>query len=242
MKLQIRHATVQYAADIILPDVNFDIHDKEKIAIVGRNGCGKTTLLKLISGEITMSNPDSDEECCFNLAGGTNIGFLKQINFQDKDILVENEIKKVFSAIYECQERMRSVEKQLSERPDDEMLLKQYSTLQARWEALNGDSAEREMYIMFQQFGFSLDDLKRPIGSFSGGQQTKIAFIKLLLSHPDILLLDEPTNHLDLPAIEWLEGYLRNYPSAVVIVSHDRAFLDRIVTVTYEIEYGIIKR
>ena len=242
MKLQIRHATVQYAADIILPDVNFDIHDKEKIAIVGRNGCGKTTLLKLISGEITMSNPDSDEECCFNLAGGTNIGFLKQINFQDKDILVENEIKKVFSAIYECQERMRSVEKQLSESPDDEMLLKQYSSLQARWDALNGDSAEREMYIMFQQFGFSLDDLKRPIGSFSGGQQTKIAFIKLLLSHPDILLLDEPTNHLDLPAIEWLEGYLRNYPSAVVIVSHDRAFLDRIVTVTYEIEYGIIKR
>lgn len=95
---------------------------------------------------------------------------------------------------------------------------------------------------MFQKFGFALEDLKRPIGSFSGGQQTKVAFVKLLLSRPDIMLLDEPTNHLDMPTIEWLEGYLKNYNKAVVIVSHDRMFLDHVIDVTYEIEYHRIKR
>lgn len=95
---------------------------------------------------------------------------------------------------------------------------------------------------MFQRFGFALEDLKRPIGSFSGGQQTKVAFIKLLLKRPDIMLLDEPTNHLDLPTIEWLEGYLKTYDKAVIIVSHDRMFLDKVIDVTYEIEYHEIKR
>ena len=95
---------------------------------------------------------------------------------------------------------------------------------------------------MFQRFGFALKDLQRPIGTFSGGQQTKVAFVKLLLSQPDIMLLDEPTNHLDMPTIEWLEGYLKNYPKAVVIVSHDRMFLDRVIDVTYEIEYHRIRR
>ena len=127
---------------------------------------------------------------------------------------------------------MREVEALLKDDPENESLLREYSSLLARWDAMGGDSCEREMNIMFQKFGFELEDLKRPIGNFSGGQQTKIAFIKLLLSHPDILLLDEPTNHLDLPTIEWLEGYLKTYPSAVVIVSHDRAFLDRIADVT----------
>ncbi|MBR5931901.1 MAG: ABC-F family ATP-binding cassette domain-containing protein, partial [Lachnospiraceae bacterium] len=127
-------------------------------------------------------------------------------------------------------------------RKTEEQLLSEYASLQKRYDALNGDSCDREMEIMFQKFGFNLEDLNRPIGTFSGGQQTKIAFIKLLLSYPDILLLDEPTNHLDLPSIEWLEDYLKKYKSAVVIVSHDRAFLDKIIDVTYEIEYHRMKR
>lgn len=109
-------------------------------------------------------------------------------------------------------------------------------------EALGGYTYRKEMETMFQKFGFALEDLKRPIGSFSGGQQTKVAFVKLLLSRPDIMLLDEPTNHLDMPTIEWLEGYLKNYNKAVVIVSHDRMFLDHVIDVTYEIEYHRIKR
>lgn len=241
MRYQIRHALVQYAADTILEDVNFEVHDKEKIAIVGRNGCGKTTLLKLISGDIHMSNLDSDEECGITMAGKQQIGFLRQISFTEENVTVEEEIKKTFAPVFACENRMQEIEKQLkdNERQD---LLYEYDNLQAKLEALRGYTWRQDMEIMFQQFGFQLEDLKRPIGSFSGGQQTKIAFIKLLLSRPDIMLLDEPTNHLDLPTIEWLEEYLKKYDRAVIIVSHDRMFLDRIIDVTYEIEYHKIKR
>lgn len=243
MRYQIRHALVQYGAETIIEDTNFEIHDREKIAIVGRNGCGKTTLLKLIAGDIEISNPSSDESCGIVMQGKQSIGFLKQISFPDTEITVEDEIKKVFSEIFEVRRRMTEIEQSLEFAGDDsQRLLNEYGNLQKRNEAMDGDSCEREMEIMFQKFGFALEDLKRPIGTFSGGQQTKIAIIKLLLSKPDILLLDEPTNHLDLPTIEWLEGYLKAYKNAVVIVSHDRAFLDRVTTVTYEIEYHHITR
>ncbi len=246
MRYQIRHALVQYGADTIIEDVNFEIRDREKIAVVGRNGCGKTTLLKLISGEIEMSNPDSDEKSGIFMQGKQRIGLQKQISFPDGTISARDEICKVFADLYAVQARMNEIETLLAAQEEEgdtrERLLDEYASLQRRYDALSGDSSEREMEIMFQKFGFALEDLDRPIGSFSGGQQTKIAFIKLLLSYPDILLLDEPTNHLDLPSIEWLEEYLKKYKNAVVIVSHDRAFLDRIVDVTYEIEYHRMKR
>lgn len=241
MRYQIRHALVQYGAETIIEDVNFEIHDHEKVAIVGRNGCGKTTLLKLIAGEISMANIDSDESCGISMAGQQRIGYLHQISFEDGEISVENEILKVFEPIFECEKRMQELSKLMSQE-HDEKLMYEYSALQDKMEALGGYTYRRDMETMFQKFGFELKDLERPIGTFSGGQQTKVAFIKLLLSRPDIMLLDEPTNHLDLPTIEWLEGYLKNYHKAVVIVSHDRMFLDRIIDVTYEIEYHHIKR
>ena len=241
MRYQIRHALVQYGADTILEDVNFEVHDKEKIAIVGRNGCGKTTLLKLIVGDIQMNNLDSDEECGITMAGKQEIGFLRQVNFEDKEITVEEEIKKVFAPVFACEKQMNELEEQMKD-SDDRQLLGKYDSLQRKMEALRGYSWRQDMEIMFQRFGFALEDLSRPIGSFSGGQQTKVAFIKLLLGRPDIMLLDEPTNHLDLPTIEWLEGYLKTYDKAVVIVSHDRMFLDKVIDVTYEIEYHRIKR
>lgn len=241
MRYQIRHALVQYGADTILEDVNFEVHDKEKIAIVGRNGCGKTTLLKLIVGDIQMNNLDSDEECGITMAGKQEIGFLRQVNFEDKEITVEEEIKKVFAPVFACERRMNELEEQMKA-SDDRQLLGEYDRLQRKMEALRGYSWRQDMEIMFQRFGFALEDLSRPIGSFSGGQQTKVAFIKLLLGRPDIMLLDEPTNHLDLPTIEWLEGYLKTYDKAVIIVSHDRMFLDKVIDVTYEIEYHRIKR
>ena len=241
MRYQIRHAIVQYAADTILEDVNFEVHDKEKIAIVGRNGCGKTTFLKLIAGDIEMSNLDSDEECGITMAGKQNIGFLRQISFTDGDATVEEEIKKTFAPVFACEARMKEIT-ELLQHDSDQQLLYEYDNLQKQMEALRGYTWRQDMEIMFQQFGFPLSDLERPIGSFSGGQQTKVAFIKLLLSRPDIMLLDEPTNHLDLPTIEWLENYLKNYDKAVIIVSHDRMFLDRIIDITYEIEYHRIKR
>lgn len=241
MRYQIKHALVQYAADTILEDVNFEIHDKEKIAVVGRNGCGKTTLLKLIAGDIQMNNPDSDEECGITMAGKQQIGFLRQISFEDGEVTVEEEIRKAFAPVFACEDRMKEIEEQ-PRLGEDEKLMYEYDRLQRQMEALRGYTWRRDMEVMFQRFGFPLEDLQRPIGSFSGGQQTKVAFIKLLLSRPDIMLLDEPTNHLDLPTIEWLENYLKEYDKAVVIVSHDRMFLDRVIDVTYEIEYHKIKR
>ena len=241
MKYQIKHAIVQYAANVILEDVNFEVHENEKIAIVGRNGCGKTTLLKLIAGDIEMSNLDSDEECGIFMAGKQEIAFLRQISFEDGEVTVEDEIKKALAPVFECEKRMAEIEIQLQQ-GEDKRLLSEYDFLQKKMEALHGYSWRTDMEIIFQKFGFSLEDLKRPIGSFSGGQQTKVAFIKLLLERPDIMLLDEPTNHLDLPTIEWLEEYLKSYDKAVIIVSHDRMFLDGVIDVTYEIEYKKIKR
>lgn len=241
MRYQIRHALVQYGADTILEDVNFEIHDHEKIAVVGRNGCGKTTLLKLITGEITMSNLDSDEECGITMAGKQRIGYLRQVSFTEGATTVEEEIKKTFEPIFQCEKRMQEVEEALKT-DTSQALFNEYDRLQRQMEALRGYTWRQDMEMMFQSFGFPLEDLQRPISSFSGGQQTKVAFIKLLLSRPDIMLLDEPTNHLDLPTIEWLEDYLKSYDQAVVIVSHDRMFLDRIIDVTYEIEYHRIKR
>lgn len=241
MRYQIRHALVQYGAETIIEDVNFDIHDHEKIAIVGRNGCGKTTLLKLIAGDITMANIDSDESCGIAMAGNQKIGYLRQISFEDQEISVENEILKVFEPVFACERRMKELT-DIMETDHDQKWMYEYSSLQDQMEAMGGYTYRRDMETMFQKFGFDLKDITRPIGTFSGGQQTKVAFIKLLLSRPDIMLLDEPTNHLDLPTIEWLEGYLKNYNKAVVIVSHDRMFLDRIIDVTYEIEYHRIKR
>ena len=242
MRYQIRHALVQYGAETIIEDVNFDIHDHEKFAVVaGTGGAGKTTLLKLIAGDITMANIDSDESCGIAMAGNQKIGYLRQISFEDQEITVENEILKVFEPVFACERRMKELT-DIMETDHDQKWMYEYSSLQDQMEAMGGYTYRRDMETMFQKFGFDLKDITRPIGTFSGGQQTKVAFIKLLLSRPDIMLLDEPTNHLDLPTIEWLEGYLKSYNKAVVIVSHDRMFLDRIIDVTYEIEYHRIKR
>ena len=185
MRYQIRHALVQYGADTILQDVNFEVHDNEKIAIVGRNGCGKTTLLKLIAGDITMNNLDSDEECGITMAGKQEIGFLRQVNFEDREVTVEEEIKKTFAPVFACEKRMSELEEQMKT-SGDRAVLSEYDGLQRQMEALRGYSWQQDMEIMFQRFGFALEDLQRPIGSFSGGQQTKVAFIKLLLRRPDL--------------------------------------------------------
>ena len=236
MRYQIRNAKVQFGADTILNSVNFEIHDTEKIAIVGRNGCGKTTLLRLIAGDIEMSNLDSDETCGITMSGKQNIGFLRQINFTDGDVPVKEELEKAFSEVFACEARKKEIEKLLAETEDHKKLLAEYDFLERRIESLHGYSWKKDMETMFQKFGFALEDLEKPIGEFSGGQQTKIALIQLLLQRPDILLLDEPTNHLDLDMTEWLEEYLNRGSLSLLMVTHDRYFLDRVCSEIIEID------
>ena len=241
MLYQISNGAVAFGDDVILHSIDFEIRNTEKIAIVGRNGCGKTTLLKLISGEVEMEKLDSDESAFIAKAGNPEIGYLKQIAFDDPDVTLEQEVRKCFVKMDERKAELARAAAELEHDYSDEKVARY-----PRWRKLSRMMAayyyEKEYEVMIRKFGFSDDERKKPIRDFSGGQQTKIAFIKLLLSKPDILLLDEPTNHLDVTTIEWLEGYLKSYPKAVVVVSHDRMFLDNVVDVVYEIEYGTARR
>lgn len=241
MLYQISNGAVAFGDDVILHSIDFEIRNTEKIAIVGRNGCGKTTLLKLISGEVEMEKLDSDESAFIAKAGNPEIGYLKQIAFDDPDVTLEQEVRKCFVEMDERKAELARAAEELEHDYSDEKVAR-YTAMEEAFKDDGGYYYEKEYEVMIRKFGFSDDERKKPIRDFSGGQQTKIAFIKLLLSKPDILLLDEPTNHLDVTTIEWLEGYLKSYPKAVVVVSHDRMFLDNVVDVVYEIEYGTARR
>lgn len=241
MLYQISNGAVAFGDDVILHSIDFEIRNTEKIAIVGRNGCGKTTLLKLISGEVEMEKLDSDESAFIAKAGNPEIGYLKQIAFDDPDVTLEQEVRKCFVKMDERKAELARAAAELEHDYSDEKVAR-YTAMEEAFKDDGGYYYEKEYEVMIRKFGFSDDERKKPIRDFSGGQQTKIAFIKLLLSKPDILLLDEPTNHLDVTTIEWLEGYLKSYPKAVVVVSHDRMFLDNVVDVVYEIEYGAARR
>lgn len=241
MLYQISNGAVAFGDDVILHSIDFEIRNTEKIAIVGRNGCGKTTLLKLISGEVEMEKLDSDESAFIAKAGNPEIGYLKQIAFDDPDVTLEQEVRKCFVKMDERKAELARAAEELEHDYSDEKVAR-YTAMEEAFKDDGGYYYEKEYEVMIRKFGFSDDERKKPIRDFSGGQQTKIAFIKLLLSKPDILLLDEPTNHLDVTTIEWLEGYLKSYPKAVVVVSHDRMFLDNVVDVVYEIEYGTARR
>lgn len=241
MLYQISNGAVAFGDDVILHSIDFEIRNTEKIAIVGRNGCGKTTLLKLISGEAQMEKLDSDESAFIAKAGNPEIGYLKQIAFDDPDVTLEQEVRKCFVKMDERKAELARAAAELEHDYSDEKVAR-YTAMEEAFKDDGGYYYEKEYEVMIRKFGFSDDERKKPIRDFSGGQQTKIAFIKLLLSKPDILLLDEPTNHLDVTTIEWLEGYLKSYPKAVVVVSHDRMFLDNVVDVVYEIEYGTARR
>lgn len=236
MIYKINNGLVKYAAETILDHINFEIRNTEKIAVVGRNGCGKTTLFKVITGMLPLVNSNSDEDSWISKADNTTIGFLQQISFENENLTVEEELMKAFTNVLELKKKLELLCIRM-ETDQSKAVLESYSKTLELLEYSGGYTYQSEMETIVTKFGFALTDLKRPIKNFSGGQRTKLAFIRLLLCKPDILLLDEPTNHLDLPTIEWLERYLKQYPKAVAIISHDRMFLDKIVDVTYEIEH-----
>ncbi len=237
MQLKIQNGVVELSGEPILKQVNIEINDRSKIAVVGRNGCGKTTLLKLISGEYKLEKRDSDTDTFFAVSGKPTIGFLSQMTFSDDSRTLLEEVRSAYTDILSVKAQMEKAQI-LMESDHTQENIKNYTNLLDTFTNLGGFYFEKEYEGAIKKFGFSDAEKLRPLSDFSGGQRTKIAFLKLLLSKPDILLLDEPTNHLDIEAVEWLEEYLKNYTKAFVVVSHDRMFLDNVVNTVYEIEHG----
>lgn len=240
MRIEIINGSVEYDGNTVLSEINFSVSDKEKIALVGRNGSGKTSILKCISGEVPLVSGTGDEKFSFSISGAPKIGYLQQVSLND-ELTLRQEILSAYKDVVGLENKLQILLDKMSENPSDENV-GAYSRAMERFENIGGYLYKKEYLTAVSKFGFSAEDLDKKLSCFSGGQRTKIALMKLLLEKPDVLLLDEPTNHLDIAAVEWLEGYLKNYKNSVVIVSHDRMFLDRIVGVVYEIEYGVTTR
>lgn len=240
MRIEIINGSVEYDGNTVLSEINFSVSDKEKIALVGRNGSGKTSILKCISGEVPLVSGTGDEKFSFSISGAPKIGYLQQVSLND-ELTLRQEILSAYKDVVGLENKLQNLLDKMSENPSDENV-GAYSRAMERFENIGGYLYKKEYLTAVSKFGFSAEDLDKKLSCFSGGQRTKIALMKLLLEKPDVLLLDEPTNHLDIAAVEWLEGYLKNYKNSVVIVSHDRMFLDRIVDVVYEIEYGVTTR
>ncbi len=237
MQIKIQNGVVELSGDPILKKVNIEINTKSKIGIVGRNGCGKTTLLRLLGGELDISKDYPELNSQHIISGRPIIGTLNQMAFKDDSINMLDEIRSAYSNIIEMKDKLNRLQTMLESDSTEEKIL-EYTTLLDSFTNSGGFYFEKEYEAAIKRFGFTDEDKKKPLTDFSGGQRTKIAFLKLLLSKPDLLLLDEPTNHLDVEAVSWLEEYIASYKNAVVIVSHDRMFLDKTVNCIYEIEYG----
>ena len=222
---------------VIVREGSFHIEEREKAALVGINGAGKSTILKMIMNE----EPSDGGEII--LAKGKTIGYLAQHQNMLPDGTIYDELRSAKADIFEMEQKIRSIELELKSLSGDELedRLDTYNRLQSEFEARNGYACESEITGVLKGLGFSEDEFSKKTDTLSGGQKTRVALGKLLLTNPDILLLDEPTNHLDLNSIAWLETYLINYPGAVFIVSHDRYFLNRVVTKVIAIENGEIR-
>ena len=237
MQLMIRNGVVDLSGEPVLKNVNIEINTESRIGVVGRNGCGKTTLLRLISGELKLAKKQGDDDSLFTVSGKPTIGVLSQMTFTNDHVTMVDELRSAYSDILQMKDRLDTLQTAM-ETDTSEAIIQEYTSLLERFTNAGGFYFEKEYEAAIKHFGFTTEEKMRPLSAFSGGQRTKIAFLKLLLSKPDLLLLDEPTNHLDIEAVRWLEEYLRNYKKAFVIVSHDRMFLDRTVNTIYEIEHG----
>ena len=218
----------------ILKHISFHVEEHEKAAVVGINGAGKSTLLKIIVGHLS---PDSGN---VTLAKGAALGYLAQHQDLDGAETIYDALLEVKRPILEMEAQLRRLESQMKSASGDalEEMLSQYSRLNHEFEMANGYACQSEITGVLKGLGFTEEEFSKPIQALSGGQKTRVSLGKLLLTKPDVLLLDEPTNHLDMESIAWLETYLKTYPGAVLIVAHDRYFLDRVVTKIVELDNG----
>ena len=234
MILSCSNISKSFGTDSILNHVSFHIEEREKAAVVGINGAGKSTLLKIIVGELA---PD---EGSVVIAKGKTLGYLAQHQDLDSGRTIYDELLEVKRPIIEMEERLRTLEVNMKRSQGEELesLYQTYSRLSHEFELANGYAWKSEITGVLKGLGFLEEEFSKPVSTLSGGQKTRVSLGKLLLSKPDIILLDEPTNHLDMESIAWLENYLLNYQGTVVIVAHDRYFLDRVVTKVVELDNG----
>ena len=241
MEYRIVNGAISFGSNTILEEINFDIKNSEKIAIVGRNGSGKTSLLKAIVDNDMLETGLGEDDLQVIKIGKPTIGYQEQHAFSDLEVTLIDEILKVYSPIIKLEEKIKKLELDMVENATNKMI-EDYTNALERYKLMGGYDYKKEYEVALLKFGFTDRDKLKKLSEFSGGQRTKISFLKLLLSKPDILLLDEPTNHLDIVTVEWLESYLKNYPKALVVVSHDRMFLDNVVNIVYEIEYSSLTK
>ncbi|MCD7763474.1 MAG: ABC-F family ATP-binding cassette domain-containing protein [Lachnospiraceae bacterium] len=233
MILSVQNITKAFGTDVIVSDASFHIQDREKAALVGINGAGKTTILRMITGDLPA------DDGVISIAKGKSIGYLKQHQDVNSSSSIYEELLSVKRDLLEMEQELRKMETLMTpSAPDYEQLMERYNRVLTEFENRNGYAVKSEVTGVLKGLGFPEEEFDKPICTLSGGQKTRVALGKLLLAKPDLLLLDEPTNHLDLNSIAWLENYLINYDSAVLIVAHDRYFLNRVVTKIIELDNG----
>ena len=228
MKYVIKNGAVSINGETILESINLEINEKSHIGIVGKNGAGKTTLLRSIVDNSMLESGIDDTSFQVIKQGNPSIGYLKQIELNDNNTMLE-EVRKPFLDIIKMEDRLEYLIKEMNVRDDIKLVL-EYTALEEKFKNNGGYSYKKEYEILIKKFGFNDSDKNKYLKEFSGGQKTKIAFIKMLLNKPDILLLDEPTNHLDIVGREYLETILNDYLGTVLFVSHDRYFVSKVAT------------
>ncbi len=238
--ISIDNLHVEFSARPLYDHISFVVNDRDRIALVGKNGAGKSTLLKIICG---IQTPTSGS---VSIPNGTKVGYLPQVMKIQDDTTVRDETRKAFADTIRMGKQLEAMQQEMAERTDYESqeymeLVERFSSLQDRYMMLGGEQYEAEMERTLQGLGFMRADLDRPTAEFSGGWRMRIELAKILLQKPDVLLLDEPTNHLDIESIQWLEQYLAQASCAVVLVSHDRAFINNVTNRTLEIVCGHIE-